>query len=152
LALRIELERRGVVAPQRRQRRGELGLERGILNGRDDFDAMVEVARHQIGAADVERAPLRRLEDEETAVLEEAAENATDGDVRAELGDSRAYGADTAHEEVDFRAGLRRGVELVDQFGMGEAVHLDPNVRLLAMSRGVGDGANLLDQPLAQRE
>src|SRR5262249_32757651 len=147
-----ELERRCGVAPEGGERRGELRLKHGILDRCDDLDAMVEVARHQVGAAYVEGAPVRRLEDEEATVFEKAAENAADPNVRAQLGNARTQGADAADEQVDLRARLRRRVELVDQLGMREAVHLDPDVRLLAVSRGVGNGADLLHQTLAQRE
>ena len=42
--------------------------------GDDDLDPVVEVARHQVGAADQVVALVAGVEDEEPAVLEEAAE------------------------------------------------------------------------------
>ena len=113
---------------------------------------MVEVARHQIGAAHEVETPPVRLEDEEPAVLEVAAEDAADADVRAQLRNPGPQRADAAHEEIDLRAGLGGGVELVDDLRMGETVDLDPDVRLLPVAGRVGDAADLLDEALAQGE
>ena len=96
----------------------DLRLELGVLDGRQDLDAVVEVARHQVGAAHAVEAPPVRLEDEDPAVLEVAAEDAADADVRAQLRHAGPQRADAAHEEVDLRAGLGGGVELVDDLRM----------------------------------
>ena len=50
------------------------------LDRHDDLDAVVEVARHQVGAADQVVARVAGVEDEDAAVLEEAAEHAAHGD------------------------------------------------------------------------
>ena len=74
--------------------------QRGVLDGRDELDAGVEVARHEIGRAD-EHARLRAaLERVDARVLEEAAEHAHDRDVLRDALDPRAQAADPAHVEV----------------------------------------------------
>src|SRR6266446_5882334 len=113
---------------------------------------MVEVARHQIGAAEKHRRMVAGLEDEEPAVLEETAEHAAHPDVLAHPRNAGAERADAAHDEVDTCAGLRRGVERIDHLGMRETVHLDANARLLARTRSVGDEPDLLDEPLTEPE
>ena len=88
----------------------------------------------------------------EPAVLQEAAEHAAHADALAQAGDARTQRAHPADEEVDPRARLGGGIELVDDLGMREPVDLDADARLLTCTRSVGDVTNLLDQPLPQRE
>ena len=141
-----------VVGEQRVEGRRELGLERDVLDRHDHLDAVVEVARHQVGAAHVRRAAVARLEQEQAAVLEEAAEHAAHADALAQAGDAGPQRADAADDQVDARAGLRGRVELVDHLDVREVVHLDADPRLLARARRVGDRADLAREPLPQRE
>ena len=123
-----------------------------VLDRHDRLDAVVEVARHQIGAAEVVARNVPRFEDEDAAVLEKAPEHADDADVVAESFDARAQGADAACEDLDLDAFHRRLVELVDDRLVGQVVDLDPDARLVA---GCGRGRgrpDLLDQPFAQIE
>ena len=62
------------VLHDRVERARQLALAAGVLDRHEDLDPVVEVARHQVGAAQQERALAVGLEDEEAAVLEEAAE------------------------------------------------------------------------------
>ena len=51
-AVRLQLPRLRIVLEQRVEDRVELGLERARLDRGDDLDAVVEVARQQVGAAE----------------------------------------------------------------------------------------------------
>ena len=57
----------------------------GVLDRGHDLDAVVEVARHQVGAAHEADAAVGGVEDEEPAVLEKAADHAAHADVLAQL-------------------------------------------------------------------
>src|SRR4051812_32294142 len=73
-----------VVGEQRLEDRLDVGAYVCRLDGDDDLDPMVEVARHQVGAAEQVRLGVARLEAVEAAVLEEAAENRADADALAD--------------------------------------------------------------------
>ena len=78
---------------------------------------------------------LARLEDEEAAVLEEAAEDAAHADRLGEPRDARPELADGAGDDVDLGAGLRGRVELLDDRLVGERVRLQADARGLAVRR-----------------
>ncbi len=69
-----------------------------VVHGHDDLDAVVEVARHQVGAADEVGRLVAGLEDEDAAVLEEAAER------RCARGCSRSGPATPGRSEQMLRA------------------------------------------------
>ena len=58
--------------------------------------------------------------------------------------------ADVANDELDLGSGLRCVVELLDDRLVRERVHLDPDPALLAGRGGLGDRADLVDQPRAK--
>jgi hypothetical protein len=58
-------------------------------------------------------------------------------------------GTDASSDDLDARALLRRRVESFDYARVGERVDLDPDAPVLAVLR---NGADVLDQPLAQAE
>src|SRR5919197_932929 len=60
---RIEFPGGRGVREQRLERPRELRLDPDVADGRNDLDAVVEVARHQVGAAEVIRAVVAGLED-----------------------------------------------------------------------------------------
>ena len=131
----------GVVGEQRLEDRLELVAHVRVLDRHDDLDPVVEVARHQVGAAEQVRRSLAGLEAEEPAVLEEAAEHGAHADVLAQPRRRPGRSVQTrAHDEVDLRAGLRGAVELLDRSsGSVRLLHLDPDPRVLARRRGGGD-------------
>ena len=115
------------------KRGGELGLQRGVLDRRHDLDAVVEVARHQVCAAHEAsrcgRPPRRRRGG--------CARGSGRG--RCARGCSRsARGTPGRSEQTPrtrssmLRTRLGGGVQLLDQLRVREAVHLDPDPRLLA--------------------
>ena len=98
---------------------------------------MVEIARHQIGAAEQERAPASRVEDVEAAVLEEPAEDAAHADGLAEARHARTKRADAARDDVDLRALLSCAVQLLDELlvsqVVGKDVPVEPLVELVEL-------------------
>src|ERR1043166_7048854 len=103
-----------------------------IENRAQHLDPAVEVARHQVGGGDVDRRARMRqavpgAEAEDTAVLEEAADDRLDANAFGEPRHARTKAADAAHREVDFDAGARGGIERVDDLRVDERVHLHPD-------------------------
>ena len=99
----------------------------GVLDRDDDLDPVVEVARHQVGAAEQVRLLVAGLEAVEAAVLEEAAEHRAHADVLAQRPATPGRSVQTARTIMSIsRARLRRAVELLDDRRVGEVVHLDP--------------------------
>src|SRR5690242_7126135 len=97
----MELPCLRVVHQERVENRVELRLQRTRLDRSDDLDAVIEVARQEIGAPEEVPALLAALEDEEAAVLQEAAEHAPDPHVLAHPLDSGTEPADAAGDDVD---------------------------------------------------
>src|SRR5690349_22394005 len=88
---------------------------------------MIEVARQQVGAAEVVSPLVAALKDEEAAVLEEPIEHAADAYVLAHALDPGAQAADPACDDVDLRACSRGPIELLDHRLVVQRIHLDPD-------------------------
>jgi hypothetical protein len=73
---------------------------------------VVEVALHQVGAPEQKRALAVGLEDEEAAVLEEAAEQRPDADVLLAAAPARPEGAGRPREDLDLDTRVGGRVEL----------------------------------------
>ena len=114
----------------------ELLAQPGLLDGHEHLDAPVEVAGHQVGAAEEELGLAADLEDVEAAVLEVAADDRAHADVLAQAGNARAEHADRARDDLDRGALLRGGVQLLDHRLVGERVHLDPDAGARPGRRG----------------
>ncbi len=97
-----------------------------------ELDAVVEVARHQVGGGDVDRVLAVALEGVDARVLEQPPDDRDDADVLRDAGHAWAQAADAAHVEVDLHAGLRGAVERADAAAVDERVHLhrDPRRRV----------------------
>src|SRR4051812_46856512 len=67
--------------------------EPAIRDRHHHFDAAIEVARHQVRAADVDLLVAAVAEVPDPAVLEEAADDAADADAIADAGNARAEAA-----------------------------------------------------------
>jgi hypothetical protein len=83
----------------------------GISDRIEHFDAPVQIAGHQVGAADIDVFAATGAEVIDAAVLEEAAYNAGDLCVVADAWNSGTQTADAAHQQVDPNAGLRGFIE-----------------------------------------
>src|SRR5438067_9518936 len=80
-SVRPQLPGLRVVRQERLEDRLQLVPCLRVLDRHDDLDAVVEVAGHQVGAAEQVRLAVAGLEAEEAAVLEEAAEDGPDAGV-----------------------------------------------------------------------
>ena len=84
-----------------------------VLNRRHELDPVVEIARHQVGRADVDALGLAvALERVHARVLEEAADDRDDLDVLRDAGHTGTQSADPAHVDLHLDPGLRGAVEL----------------------------------------
>src|SRR4029077_10934919 len=122
-------------------------LRAAVLDRRDELDAVIEVARHEIGAAEPVRRLAVRLEDADPAVLEEPPQHAAGADRLAEPRDTGPERADAARDDLHGRTLLGGRVQLVDDRRVVEVVHLDPDPCVLAVRGRPRDRADLLDQP-----
>src|SRR5262249_49633997 len=151
-AVALQHPRLCVVREERLEDRFDLVPHVEVLDRNDDLDAVNEVARHDIGAAEEVGPLVVDLEAVEPAVLQEAAEDRTDADVLAQPFDAGDEGADRAHDEIDLRPRLGRAVQLVDDVRVGEVVDLDLDVCALARLGGRSNRPNPFDEPLLQVE
>ena len=63
--------------------------EIGVTHRDHEFDAVIEVSWHPVRTADIQLFTTAIGEPEDTAVLQEAADKASDSDVVADAGDAR---------------------------------------------------------------
>src|SRR5699024_1589938 len=71
-----------------------------VVDAHEHLDAPVEVAVHEIGAADVDLGVPAAGEGEDPGVLEEPAEDRTHADILAQAGDAGLEGRGAAYEQV----------------------------------------------------
>ena len=79
----------------------ELAAKVRIEDGENDLHPAVQVAGHEIGAAEKDEGIAAVGEDVDAAVLEEAVDDAADADGFAEAGNSRTETADAADDHVE---------------------------------------------------
>ena len=132
--------------------RGELATGADVLDRREHLDPPVEVARHQVGAAEVDGGRVARVEPVDAAVLEEAADDRPHADRLGEPLDAGAQHADRPCLDVDLGPGRRGGVQLLDDRRVDERVELEADPRRLAVGRGGGDLADVLHEPRSHHE
>ena len=117
--------------------RKHLLLNPRVKDRKDDFDPVIEVAPHHVGAAQVDALIRRRvLEVENAAVFQKAPDNADHADILAQAGDTGAQAADPAHQQIDLHARLRRLVQLLDDQVFFKLVHLEDQAGGFACARG----------------
>src|SRR5206468_10348385 len=97
-ALALEIAGAGVVGADRLEDfLADLLFGFLVQDRNHQLDAPVKVARHPVGAGDVDLLLVADAEREGSAVLEEAAHDARDSDVLGDAGDSRPQAADSAN-------------------------------------------------------
>src|SRR5699024_5491149 len=84
------------------------------------------------GGGEVAAAQLALAEAVDARVLEEATDDAGDGDVVRVTRHARHEAADAADDEVDLHAGAAGLAELVDQVALGDGVRLDDDPAAVA--------------------
>src|SRR5579884_1359355 len=104
-AIGVQLARVDGVAQVRRQHDGaQVGGEGAIVDPEHRLHPPVEVALHEVGAAQVDLGRVAAAEGVDAAVLEEAADDADDAHRLAPTRDARPQAAGTAHDEVNVHA------------------------------------------------
>ena len=117
-----ELERQHVVEPL---------LMLRMVDGHQDFDPAIEVARHQVGRADQVVRPVVDAavgESVDPTVLEIATEDAPHTNVLREPRHPGPQTRDPPHDHVDAHTGGAGGVERLDHLGVADRVALEGDV------------------------
>ena len=96
-----------------------------IENRENDFDAAVEIARHEIGAPKIDVGVAPVVENIDAAVFEEAIDDTSNGDGITEARNAWAEATDATNEELDGDALLGRLVEGVNNLFIHEGVGFD---------------------------
>ena len=123
---RIEKTRFDVVGEVSRNNKfKKLSAKFLIENRENDFDAAVEIARHEIGAPKIDVGITPVMKDIDAAMFEETIDNASNGDVITEARNAGAEATDATNEELDGDALLGRLVEGVNNFFIHEGVGFD---------------------------
>ena len=78
--------------------------QRRRFDRKSDLDPAIEIARHPVGARQIEIGLAGVLEIVNPAVLEETADNADDADVFTQPGNFRPQAADAPDDQIDFHA------------------------------------------------
>jgi len=102
-----------------------MATEFRVENREDDLDAAVEVAGHEIGAAEKNEWIPPIGEDIDAAMFEETVDDASDLDVFAQPWDTGAEAADPADEELDGDSFLGASVKRLDDLRVDEGVGFD---------------------------
>ena len=98
-----------------------------IENRENDFDAAVEIARHEIGAPKIDMGIAPVVENIDAAMFEEAIDDASDGDVLAEARDAWAQATNSTNQELDGDPFLGGVVEGLNNLFVHEGVGFNKN-------------------------
>src|SRR4029077_442886 len=93
-----------------------------VLEREQDFHALMQIARHPIGAAEVDFRLAAVLEVKDTAVLKEPPHDTAHANAVADAANSRPQRANAAHEQIDVHSGLRSAVERLDNICVNQRV------------------------------
>src|ERR687895_97678 len=127
-AVRVQPPRHGVVVHPPVEQLNEVGPVAAVPDPYQRLDPPVEVAVHEVGAADPDLWVAAALERVHARVLEEPAEDAADLDRLRKTGDPGAQRADAAYPDVDRDAGHRGPVQRVDDDLVDDRVALEPDM------------------------
>src|SRR5215831_15815591 len=106
----------------------------GIFQGKEDFDALIKVPRHPISASKVDFLLSSIMEVEDSAVLQETTDNATDANMVADSADARTQRTHSANDQVDVDTCLRRTIKRHDHVLVKQRVHFGDDVCGASMS------------------
>src|SRR5262245_27181839 len=95
-----------------------------VFDREEDFDPAVEIAVHEVGAAQIDLFIAAVDEAIDAGMFEEAADDAADADRLAAAGPAGAQTAYAADDQVDGHALARGRVHLLDHRRVGHAVEL----------------------------
>jgi len=98
-----------------------------IENRENDFDAAVEIARHEIGATKIDVGIAPVMKDIDTAMLEKTIDDASDDNVLAEARDAWAEATNSTNQELDGDPFLGGVVEGLNNLFVHEGVGFNKN-------------------------
>jgi len=101
----------------------------GVENREDDLNAAVKIAGHEISTSEENEWIPSVGEDIDAAMFKETVHDASNLDVFAKSGHTRAEAADPADEELDGDSFLGTGVERLNDLRVDEGVGLDKDSR-----------------------
>src|SRR5579864_8097343 len=111
---------------------------------------MVEIAAHQVGAAQIYLISSGIAEVEHAAMLKESPDDAGHSNVIAYAPNTGTQAADAAHQQIDSHSRLRRPIQQPDHFRVFQGVHLKNQARFLAAQGKVDLAPDQLLQLLPQ--
>src|SRR4030088_299719 len=98
----------------------------------------MQIARHPIGAAEVDLRLAAVLEIKDSAVFEKTAHDTAHADAFADATNPRPQRADAAHEQIDVHSCLRSAVERLDNVVVDQGVDLDNHARRTPLAGMLG--------------
>ena len=114
-----------IIAPEPVEDFVDVFLHPGRDNRKDGLDAAKEIARHPVGAAEVDLGLAAVLETKNAAVFEKSPDNAAHLDILAHIGMPALRAAHAAHHELDAHAGRGGAIEGLDHALLHQGVYLD---------------------------
>ena len=103
----------------------ESGLQAAVLYREEGLDAAIEIARHQVGAADEHLFVTAVVEIVDPGMLEKASHDGRHLDVLTHPGDARTEAADATGLQLDFHPSLRCAVQRPDEVLVHQSIHLE---------------------------
>src|SRR6266404_3306363 len=91
-----------------------------VFDWKSDLNAANKIARHPIGAGEIQVRLPGVFEIVDAAVLEKPSHDADDANVFAQVGNLRPEATDAAHDQVDLHSGGRGFVEFFDYTGIDQ--------------------------------
>ena len=129
----------------------DLGEDVGILNGEEQFHAVIEVAGHPVGGAEEELLlGTLRAEEIDAAVFEETSHDGAHFDILAQARHIGSQTADATHKEPHVHACRCRLEQFPHDIRVGKGVHLGKNRGRLTGARLFLLGADEIGKSDAQ--
>jgi len=100
-----------------------------IENRKNDFDAAVKIAWHEIGAAQIDVRVSTVVKNIDATVFEETVDDTSDSDVLTEARNPWAQAANPAYQKLDWDPFLGGSVEGLNNFFVYKSVGLNENTR-----------------------
>lgn len=103
----------------------QCGYQADLANREEYFDAPIKVARHEVGAAEIDFLLAAIEEVKNAAVFKETADNTGYVDVVADARNAWPQAADSANQKIDFHSRLGSLIEQLDHLAVYQRVHLE---------------------------
>src|SRR6185437_15250828 len=120
-----------------------------ILNRKQNLHPAIQISRHQVGAARVDKLVATVVEVVNAAVFQKTSKNASDANGFAYSGNARAQGTDAPDDEINFYARLRCFIKQPYHTGIFQRVHFKNKmpIAMLLMALDLGSYQALQTRP-----